>query len=698
MKPIFALFVTVLMMIGWASPGRASGDYQCYPSWTLSHTQMSECDNMALLGPGNDTRINLALLIADGNAPLPGDPQKPEPAVFFISDFAQRLYPQPDSDRHILYADGEGSRCLSNDGGAADFEKAVSAAKKLSAEERAALIGARKALQPNCAGSETPGGAAVVAEASGKMGSAPGKAFARYLVGANAFYGGDYDVAAASFTALKSAKEPWLKETGRYMVGRVAVNQAQVGAFDEYGYLKDDRTINPRLIAAVETPLRDYLKAYPRGAYARSARGLIRRAYWLGGDDARLAAEYGALFALPGEARGVDDITLALEVDNKLIPRLTPANVTDPTLIAVTDLRQMRYVDQEYNPDFKAIGRAEIEAQRAHFGGNPALYDYLLAAHAWFVAKQPAEVLRLIPAAAPGGAMSNLEFSRQMLRGMALEANGDAGVRDFWLAMLPGAQRAFQRPAIELAIAMHDERTGGLARVFAPDSQVRTVKLREILLAHAAGPALLRQQAKDASAAAHERQVALFTLLYKGVTRGRYAEFLRDLALVPAGAKNEMNYWDFLDAEELPLGVFTRTDKLGALGCPPLRETAALLAKSPQSARGKLCVADFMRDNGLDQFVLDEKPDAADLGGTQSLFPGPLYSRLEVYKSIIADGSAPAEDMAYALYRAINCYGPSGNNSCGGVEVEPAQRAAWFRRLKKDYPRSPWALKQKIYW
>jgi hypothetical protein len=285
-----------------------------------------------------------------------------------------------------------------------------------------------------------------------------------------------------------------------------------------------------------------------------------------------------------------------------------------------------------------------------------------------------------------------------MLRGMALEAQGDASARDFWLSLLPAAQRPFQRPTIELAIALHDERTGGLARVFAPGSPVRTPKIREMLLAHSAGPELLRRQARDAVAPQHERDLALFTLLYKGITRGRYADFLNDLALVPAGAKTETNFWDFLDEKQMPLGIFARTDNLGALGCLPLKETATLLAKNPQSARGKLCVADFMRDNGFDQFVLDEKQADEDLGGTTSLFPGPLYARLEVYKAIIADAAAPAADKAYALYRAINCYGPSGNNTCRGIEVEPAQRAAWFRRLKKDYPTSPWAQKQAIYW
>ena len=67
-------------------------------------------------------------------------------------------------------------------------------------------------------------------------------------------------------------------------------------------------------------------------------------------------------------------------------------------------------------------------------------------------------------------------------------------------------------------------------------------------------------------------------------------------------------------------------------------------------------------------------------------------------EAIIADPAAAPADKAYALYRAVNCYGPSGNNSCGGVEVPPAQRKAWFLRLKKDYPTTSWARDQRYFW
>ncbi len=58
-----------------------------------------------------------------------------------------------------------------------------------------------------------------------------------------------------------------------------------------------------------------------------------------------------------------------------------------------------------------------------------------------------------------------------------------------------------------------------------------------------------------------------------------------------------------------------------------------------------------------------------ELGGTPSDFPGKPYARLETYRAIIADPKAapPVADKAYALYRAVRCYAPAGNNACGGA-------------------------------
>ncbi|MET0360396.1 MAG: hypothetical protein ABW048_01465, partial [Sphingobium sp.] len=59
--------VAALAAMCWSASSHASGDFICEPGWKLSHTARSSCDNMALLAPGNDTRVNLLLLLIDAH-------------------------------------------------------------------------------------------------------------------------------------------------------------------------------------------------------------------------------------------------------------------------------------------------------------------------------------------------------------------------------------------------------------------------------------------------------------------------------------------------------------------------------------------------------------------------------------------------------------------------------------------------------
>lgn len=678
-------------------PADASGDFGCSPSWRLSHANLTGCDDMAMLGPGNDTRTNLTMLLFDrrGSLPKPGEgaPSQPLGALFDWRTLSGWLAVRPDNSDSD-YSSGEGSRCRTNGSGAAAFEEAVNVAK-LPGGEGAALIAARKSLSPDCG----KPGASVTAALDGQVKSPAGKAFVTYLAGAQAFYDGDFDAAGTRFAGLNSARDAWLRETARYMAARVEVNRIQVGLFDEYGIPKDFKTVDQKVVAAADAGLRAYLKDYPKGLYAGSARGLLRRVYWFGSKRDLLAQQYVALFAQPTAVRGLNDVDLAEEMDTKLLPELTIGDTRDPTLLAVLDLRRMRTADDEVSAGCctNPITLEEINGQRAAFGGNQPLFEYLVAAHQFYIGRKPAEVLKLIPDAARQSNFTEVQFSRQMLRGMALDAVGDRNARGFWLEMLPGAKVEAQHSAIELALAWHDERTGGLARVFAADSPVNDASLRGILLMNVADAGLLRKQATGAKAP-HERQLALFTLLYKELSRGAYRDFGADLALVPAGAASDTNFYDLLGSEALPLGLFLKPTQATDIDCQTLKRTAADLAATPGSPHARLCLADFFRVNGFDQFVLDTQPPKQDLGGTKTLFAGPVYSRLEVYKSIIADPKVPGDDKAYALFRAVNCYAPSGNNSCGGVDVDKAVRKAWFARLKSDYPKSSWATSLRYYW
>jgi hypothetical protein len=739
MRVLFALLVLMFAHLLGAVPAHASGDWGCTQALKLAHPSYSECDNTALLAPGNDTRVNLVLLMIDRHGPkgLPTggrsrtDASKPLDALFYWQTMRDELYPKPQTDGDS-YASGEGSRCRSNDSGASAFNEAIMAARKVPAAERAILIEARGALRPDCSG-ETPAGADRIEEAARRVKSSLGKAFARYLQGALAFYAADYDAAAGHFAALRSAGNPWLKETARYMLGRVEVNRAQLGAFDDYGLLTMEK-VDQKAIDAAEVAFLAYLHDYPRGLYSASARGLMRRVYWLGGRTAKLAGEYAELFAADPASRGIDDGDLAEEIDNKLLsliesgppikvmgevnrpgfhadagvlmdgPAPDPvqwlaSTARDPILLAMADLRRIRTCisNRSHDEGCRGMVLASLEAQRAHFATEPLLFDYLQAVSAFYLDNRPDVALQLLGDRSPRAPLTYLAFSRQMLRGMALERLGRAEATNAWLPLLSEAGLPYQRPLLELAVARAYERSRMPARILDAGSPVQAPVLRETVITYVADAPLLRAHFRDPQALAHERDLALFILLYKELTRGAYRAFLADLALIPLDATAEGNMWSPMTGEKIPLAIFSQNEGTDTFDCPAIRAVATKLAADPADAHARLCVAEFARTNSFDYSTIDTPPPAEELGGT-SLFPGQSYSRLEVYKELIADPRTPGPDKAYALYRAVLCYAPSGHSSCGGIDVPIDQRRAWFQRLKRDYPASPWAKDLKYYW
>jgi hypothetical protein len=426
----------------------------------------------------------------------------------------------------------------------------------------------------------------------------------------------------------------------------------------------------------------------------------MRRVYWLGQDKERLVSEYAAVFRQPA-AKGHSFPDLVQEIDIKLLGELKPADVSDPMLLAVLDLRAMRHANDPKFADYetKPITRAALDGQRSKFAGNEALFGYLQAVHAFYVANKPAEVLRLIPASTSDN--SYLGFSRQLLRAVALDATRDAGAKASLVALISAAKKPQQRGSAELALALHEERAKAVDNVFAAGSAISDADVREILLRYHAGPSLLRKQAAKA-ASEREQQVAIFTLLYKNLTRGAYADFLRDLPLIPANARPKPE--DDYQAPRYTDIVLFRWTGEGEFACPPLKTVATTLSAKPKDAQALLCLGEFIRNSGLDPDYygvtqyLDDQPEADELGGTPSLFPGKRFSRLDGYKMVMADAAAGPNNRAYALYRAVNCYAPSGYNGCDSTETTKAQRKAWFDQLKGQYPASIWAKKLRYYW
>lgn len=687
------------------SVSHASGDYGCEtPRGALFFFGYQSCNSVPFLSPSNDSRLNLELLLMDAGR-LTGSLNLQTPDYYTpMKDFVSLRVPfdldnwelrEPGSASAINssgqtrttdsgdYAQGEGSRCNSAGEGLAEFKNAVNTAADLPKEDAAILIDVRSNLIVGCSTTTAP-----VLNPPQGLRSAVARDFAAYIAGANAFYSGNFDAALKNFKSIQNSTNPWLRETSRYMKGRTLLNSAENTAFGDWGDLKL-QNVKKESLREAEDAFNSYLRDYPRGTYAASARGLLRRVYWLGGDQTMLAEAFDRALADSGkDANNVTVMDLVMEADAKLLASVQVDKIEPPRFLLIVDLMRMR---SDGPPAGAATTNAplkleELEAQKDRFASNPALYNYLLAAFHIYVDNKPDEALVLLPNL-PDLPLNYFAFSQQTLRALALEAEKQYDrERKLLLDMLPLAKMPLEAEQLQLALARVDVLSRHSERIFASDSPVRDAAIRTIVVEYIASPEMLRQRIKDAKENSTIVDAALYSLLYKELTGAKYQVFQTDLSLLPA------------HPPDLLAPFAASGEGVGAeYHCPSLREVAATLQRNGNDARSLNCVGELVRLQGV-HYGQDAAPPDTDLGGAASLFPVTNYSRLDEYMKVIANHQADRDARAYALYRAVRCYAPSGYNDCGHQDISKSTRKQWFDTLHHEYPDSVWAKASKYYW
>lgn len=689
--------------LGTATALWACSDSSCYPGWQLASSDY-DCAGRAMISPGNDSRINLLMLMQSlGASGAPAtkahiDPEDRQFGTTFMSWPGLRAALWPEAVAPEPDYSAPAPACEAAVPGSAAFLAALASAQGLSGAERATLTTLRETT--GCHDGAWP-------DLTGK----DAREFLAYLKAADAFHKGDYAAAAPAFAALTRSSVPWVAETASYMPIRIGLRGAVAQAVDEWGDFAGADKVDKAALGSARSAIDAYLKAYPKGRYAASAQGLKRRVAWLGGDIGGLARTYEAMLAsTPANSPAAAD--LVEEIDRKLFERedlatALPAQSATPMLLAVADIKRMRPT----NDGTIGLSAADLAAQAQAFAARPDLYSLLQGSRILAAGEDAKPVLALLPDAARQPGFTPLAFSRQMVRGQALSALRDPNEAGFWRELIGGASPAWQRPLAELALALRWQRDGRVEQVFAPGSPITDPLTREILLQTLASPATLRAEIANAARPAHERDVARFALLHKDLTHGAFADFTRDLALVPAGASADGGIWDFSRQDTIPVGLFSKGRWSDGFPCAALAQTAATLARSPNDHRARLCLGEFWRLNGFDDFNLYMPPAESAtvaLGKGTSQFPGRATSRDMLYTAIIADKAAAPDLRAYALYRAIRCYAPSAINGCAGPaptykdyeaqQAPLATRKAWFTELKQKYPNSQWARSLKFYW
>lgn len=724
---LLAGLVTTLLI----SSAHASGDGIC------GFTD-SECGMPALpyLLPDNDTRTNLMLLQSSRNKialpipqpiPDPGqsrtDPftayrvmgmvatEAPDEATSPSSDIADAQVIQvenaellPKAERLHLPApmieklktlspqDMEGRGISNGLSTLGDFFDVLSSDADLTEAQRILLAQGRIAL----VSADYPATRAALDKDS-QLANGHAGDFLRYLNSAQAFYNGELEQADNDFQQLLTAGQPWVAETARYMLIRVAINQATQHALDEYDMFdirKTDKAAGQRAVERID----GYLKQYPQGFYADSARGLYRRAYWMNGDHIALANLYNQALT------SVDNVPALLDISNEIDDKLLEnsdfvSSDAVPLLTLVQDLKRLRSSDGWMN--LPALTQEEIEQQRSGFerAGMHAEFLYLQGAFQFYSRRDYEAVLRTLPAATGQDLTDTVAYSSQALRGLALDQlQRWPEAETHWRHLLTMNTLYTQQQFLQLALAQTLVDSGHPEQVFAANSPVKNLRFRSAILKVSADANLLRQQTGPQQTPA-ERAIALDTLLTKQLTHRDYAGYLKDsekLAAIPPLKSTENMSWD---EEDLTAFSWDGSDTEEGYQCPSLQETVVRLNKNPQDARAVNCLGEFfLRTGNTVGFDWGENNMLNGLTDAKTQYQGQEFNRLDGYIEVIANPQAPPEDKSYALYRAIYCYSPSGYNSCGSQDISKATRKAWFRQLKTEFKGSQWAEQLKYYW
>ncbi|POT58332.1 hypothetical protein C3432_10580 [Citrobacter amalonaticus] len=520
--------------------------------------------------------------------------------------------------------------------------------------------------------------------------------FSSYISGVAHFYSGDYDAATQDFTLLLESKQPWLTETAQYMLMRTALNKSSQNSVGQYGDF-DIARIDREEAQLAQKEAQTYLQRWPEGLYADSARGMLRRINWYLQAWPPLAGLYEQAFRQTIDAPQLR--SLVSEYDNALGMQF----LEGPTLDAFPDAPLVSYIELlralRLNRDNKpTLTQDRLDASKPVFEKNGKLPLWRnLQLNLWLATDNDAAVLQAVTPAQTLPAHDILAFSEQVLYGEALMGQKQwPAARHFWQQLLKLSQDHEQQQYIQAKLAATLVYSGDIAAIFAPDSPVTNLRLRSRVLKTQASPELLRQQASQGPGN-EERTIALHTLLVRDLTENRFADWLRDKALVSAITQPVIS--EAFDDVNVSIFEWNGDNAQAGYVCRSLDETVTVLSKNANDAHALNCLGEFFRAT---QTHVDLWKDGTGNGVLEAAIdrkhPWGQYDRQSYYQQIITSPQAEPEDKSYALYRAVMCYAPSGMNECGGEEVDKLQRKGWFTQLKTQYPGSPWAKKLKYYW
>ena len=670
----------------------AGFEESCDSQFQLNNNQYQACGNLPVLIPSNDNHINMYLLLSDlglaNVAPIENKPDSIWRAydgiVPFINDAMGHYVSNriPNARRHITtnplqYYD---ERCSSLESGYTDFKKQLdqlaiptSDKNKLNAER----LKIKECNQKLSFIEHDPKWSPLT------------KQYASYINGNIAFYNNQHETALKIYQALSQVQDSWLKETAQYMKIRAQLNLVYQSALGDYGDLNLSK-VNQNQLKLYFNFLEDYFKLYANGRYAASARGLLRRGYWLMGRQDLLIQEYIWQLNHPkSKFYNLEMRSFIEELDRRIFRNetLKTENLKHPFLLATYDLMYMR---QSSTDGYKPITWSALNAQKAMFKEQPDLFQYLQAVHLFHIQKKPQQALEQLPKNIAKNS-PKLALSVAFLKGEILELTQQQNAEQYWNTLHQHAKDVYSRNMYEALIATHAAQKQDYASFIGSPAKISQAYLQRRFITEYANEKSLQSIFQASQSTHDQKQVALFSLLTKSIKHQNYALFNQYINQLPQAAHDYVGMMkDNQFKYQPPFSdlIWQGTQISPQLKCPDLKSLSIQLASKPKDELYNICLGEYMRsEKAMGLYEIQ----------SNNTFAGAAFARGNVYKEVINKG-AKGDLHAYALYRAIQCYAPSGINDCNDEPVEKSVRKQWFDRIKKEYPNTTWAKSLKYYW
>ena len=690
---IRTLFLSTLTMACYQTQNAHAGyEEYCEPIFNLNDNQYQKCNNLPVLIPSNDNQTNMHLMLSDldlatikPSAPITDSlwdvsRTKVPFDAFNLSSVVENKIPNQrkfeGSSRNNF-----DERCYTLESGSYGFEQQVKANRKIPNNEKTILINARNKIV-ECDNKLT------LINVDPNWNNVT-RQYASYLNATISFYNTHYSTANKIYTVLSKVDDAWLKETSQYMLIRTSLNEAYASGTGQYGDVELEKINNTKLKQLFEN-ITAYLKLYPNGQYAASARGFMRRGFWLSGRKDLLANEISWQLNNPkSKFYNLEMDVLPEEIDRKIFDD-QPINIkifNDPFLLATYDLMMMRTSSTE---GYKPITWSQLTSQKDIFKKQPELFNYLQAVHLFHVQKKPQDALKLLP---QQSSLNNyLELSYAFLKGEIIEKTTPQNASEYWDQLYSKAKNAYQHDLFEAMLSNHLNQKQDVNAFIGKNAKIQQGYFQKRFITQFANENTLKAAIQSKQSTNDQKQLATFTLLLKSLNHQNFDLFNNTYALMPSDAAQYKGYDSAEKYKSKPPFanfIWNGSTITPSLKCSDLKNLSIQLAKTPKDPLLNVCLGEYVRTDKAYTYGVFNVDDKA--------FKGQLFARGNTYKDIIKNG--PKGDLqAYALYRAIQCYAPSGNNDCGDKDVEKSVRKQWYDRIKSEYPNTSWAKSLKYYW